>query len=81
MAEREGTLVGVWLSDEEIERLDDLAQRLSETRLIARKNRSETLRALVRIYDEDEVVNKLVREVIANTQADAPNGKIEEMMA
>lgn len=75
MAEREGTLVGVWLSDEEIKRLDRLAQRLGETRLITRKNRSETLRALVRIYSEDEVVSKLVQEVIANTQADAPDGK------
>lgn len=80
MAEREGTMVGVWLSDEEIERLDSLAQRLGETRLITRKNRSETLRALVRIYEEDEVVNKLVMQVIANTQADAPNEK-EQMMA
>lgn len=75
MAEREGTLVGVWLSDEEIEQLDKLAQRLADSRLIARKNRSETIRSLVRIYDEDEVVNKLVMEVIAHTQADAPNGK------
>lgn len=81
MAEREGTLVGVWLSDEEVERLDSLAKRLGETRLISRKNRSETLRALVRIADEDEVVNKLVMEVIANTQADAPDGKEEKMMA
>lgn len=80
MAEREGTLVGVWLSDEEIERLDNLAQRLGETRLITRKNRSETLRALVRIYDEDEVVNKLVMQVIAHTQVDAPDGE-EKIMA
>lgn len=80
MAEREGTMVGVWLSDEEIERLDSLAQRLGETRLITRKNRSETLRALVRIYEEDEVVNKLVMQVIANTQVDAPNGQ-EKVMA
>lgn len=72
MAEREGTMVGVWLSDEELERLDSLAKRLGETRLIARKNRSETLRALVRISDEDEVINKLVMEVIAHTQANAP---------
>lgn len=80
MAEREGTMVGVWLSDEEIERLDSLAGRLAETRLIARKNRSETLRALVRIYDEDEVVSKLVMEMLAHTQADAPNEK-EKLMA
>lgn len=80
MAERDGTLVGVWLGDEEVDRLDRLAQRLEDTRLIARKNRSETLRALVRIYEEDEVVNKLVMQVIANTQADAPNGQ-EKVMA
>lgn len=80
MADREGTMVGVWLSDEEIERLDNLAQRLSDTRLITRKNRSETLRALVRISEEDEVVNKLVMAVIANTQADAPGVK-ERVMA
>lgn len=80
MAERDGTMVGVWLSDEEIERLDALAQRLGDTRLITRKNRSETLRALVRIYDEDEVVSKLVQEVIAHTQVEAPDGK-EKVMA
>lgn len=80
MAEREGTMVGVWLSDEEIERLDALARRLSDTRLIARKNRSDTLRALVRIYEENEVVSKLVQEVISNTQVEAPDGE-EKIMA
>lgn len=69
MADREGTLVGVWLNDAEIERLDSLAHRLGETRLITRKNRSETLRSLVRIYEEGEVVSRLVASVVEGANA------------
>jgi hypothetical protein len=74
MAEREGTLVGVWLNDDELKRLDNLAKRLSQSRLV-RNNRSEALRALVRVSSAEEVINKLLMEVISHTQSDAPNGQ------
>jgi hypothetical protein len=74
MAEREGTLVGVWLNDDELKRLDTLAKRMSQSRLV-RNNRSEAIRALVRVITAEEVINKLLLEVISHTQSDAPNGQ------
>lgn len=74
MAEREGTLVGVWFSDDELQRLDNLARRLSQSRL-TKNNRSEAVRALVRVSSAEEVINKLLMEVITHTQSDAPNGQ------
>lgn len=74
MAEREGTLVGVWLDDDELKRLDNLAKRLAHSRLV-KNNRSEALRALLRVSNAEEVINKLLMEVISHTQSDAPSGQ------
>ena len=68
MAEREGTLVGVWLTDDELQRLDTLAKRLAQSRM-TKNNRSDALRALVRVSSAEEVIHKLLLEVISHTQS------------